>query len=145
MNIKSFISNSKDIILYLFFGVCTTLINVVAYWISAHILKLSTMASTIVAWILAVLFAYITNRKWVFHSSSERKLEILKEIISFISCRFGTGLVDWASMFVFVDILKFDDVIIKFMANIIVIILNYTASKLLIFKKRKDTINHLYK
>lgn len=137
MNLQELIKKYKDVIPYLFFGVCTTLVNVAAYWVCAHPLKLNTMASTIVAWILAVLFAYVTNRKWVFHSEANTTSEILKEIISFFGCRLATGVVDWACMFVFVELLAWNDVIIKFAANVLVIILNYVASKLLIFKKKK--------
>ena len=128
----------KDVIPYLFFGVCTTLVNVASYWICAHSLSINTMASTVVAWILAVFFAYITNRKWVFHSSAATTREILREIVSFFGCRLATGIVDWLCMFVFVELLTCNDVIIKFFANVLVIILNYLASKLLIFKKRES-------
>ena len=92
------------------------------------------MPSTVVAWIIAVLFAYLTNRKWVFHSVAEGFKAIFKEFISFLSCRLATGVVDWVCMFIFVDILLLNDVVIKFIANILVIVLNYVASKLLIFK-----------
>lgn len=66
MDFKILLLKYKDIVLYLFFGVCTTLVNVIAYWICAHPLDINTMTSTIIAWVLAVLFAYITNRNWVF-------------------------------------------------------------------------------
>ena len=125
----------KDIISYLFFGVCTTLVNVLSYWICAHPLKLNTMVSTIIAWILAVLFAYLTNRKWVFHSNATSVQEITREILSFFGCRLATGVLDWACMFIFVQLLAWNDVIVKFGANVLVIILNYVASKLFIFKK----------
>lgn len=123
-----------DLIPYLFFGVCTTIVNVVTYWICAHPLKLKTMLSTIIAWILAVLFAYVTNRKWVFHSKAHEVRDICKEITSFFGCRLATGIVDWLCMFIFVDRLAMNDLFIKAAANILVIILNYLASKLLIFK-----------
>ena len=134
--IKRIFEKYSDVIPYLFFGVCTTLVNVIVYWICAHLCMLGTMVSTIVAWILAVLFAYLTNRKWVFKSNAYKKSEILKEITSFFGCRIFTGIVDWLCMFIFVEVFKLDDVVIKIIANIIVIVLNYLASKLIIFKKR---------
>lgn len=137
MNIKGLIEKYKDVIPYLFFGVCTTVVNVASYWVCAHPLGLSVIVSTIIAWILAVLFAYVTNRKWVFHSEAHGAKEIVREIASFFGCRLATGAIDWLCMVVFVDVLKLNDVIIKFLANVIVIILNYVASKLVIFK-RKD-------
>ena len=137
MSIKQLYEKYKDIIPYAFFGVCTTLVNTVVYWVFAHPLGLPTTPSTIIAWVAAVLFAYLTNRKWVFHSEARTAKEITKEIITFFSCRLATGVVDWLCMFLFVDILHFNDVVVKFLANVLVIVLNYIASKLLIFKKRK--------
>jgi putative flippase GtrA len=135
MKIKELIQKYEDVIPYLFFGVCTTVVNVVVYWICAHLLAFNTMISTVIAWILAVLFAYVTNRKWVFKSTAYLKSEIAKEIVSFFSCRLATGIVDWLCMYIFVELLNFNDVFIKVVANILVIILNYVASKLIIFKK----------
>ena len=135
MELKELFKKYKDVIPYLFFGVCTTLVNVVVYWGCAHFLHLSTMFGTIIAWVLAVLFAYITNRKWVFHSKVNTRDEITKELFSFFSCRLATGIVDWGCMFIFVQILAWNDLVIKFLANVLVIVLNYVASKLVIFKK----------
>ena len=134
--LKGLINKYWDVIPYLFFGVCTTLVNVVVYWICAHPLNLGTMVSTIIAWILAVLFAYVTNRKWVFHSEAHGINEISKEMASFFGCRFATGVVDWLCMFVFVELLNLNDVVIKVVANIIVVVLNYIASKLIIFRRK---------
>lgn len=137
MNIKALYQKYKDIIPYGIFGVLTTLVNVAVYWIAAHPLRLGTMPSTVLAWIMAVLFAYVTNRKWVFHSTAVTAVEIRKEILSFFICRLATGVLDWACMFIFVDLLGLYDVAIKVLANILVIILNYVASRLVVFK-RKD-------
>lgn len=128
---------NKEIIPYVFFGVLTTIVNMVVYWIAAHSLVLPVMVSTVIAWIAAVLFAYVTNRKWVFHSQAEGTKEIVQELVSFFACRLATGVADWACMFIFVDLLHFNDVIIKAAANVLVIILNYIASKLVIFKHKK--------
>ena len=124
----------KDMIAYLFFGVCTTAVNVAVYWLAAHPLELGTMPSAVIAWIAAVLFAYVTNRKWVFHSQARGAAEIAREIASFFACRIATGVLDWACMYVFVDLLHWNDLIIKVAANILVIVLNYVASKLVVFK-----------
>ena len=124
-----------DVIPYLFFGVCTTLSNVVTYWICAHVLNLPTMVSTVIAWITAVLFAYVTNRTWVFRSEVRGVKAICKEMASFFGCRLATGIVDWLAMYVFVELLTVNDVFVKISANILVIVINYMASKLIIFKK----------
>lgn len=133
--IKELINKYMDIILYGVFGVLTTVVNIVSYWIMAHPLGMGTMMSTVIAWVLAVLFAYFTNRKWVFRSKATGIQAIMKEIGSFFACRIVTGAVDWAFMFLFVEVLVFNDVIVKVLANILVIILNYVGSKLIIFKQ----------
>lgn len=135
MNLKRLIEQYKDVIPYIFFGVCTTLINIIVYWGTAHLFGMGTMVSTIVAWILAVLFAYVTNRKWVFYSTAVTSKEIISEMIKFFGSRVATGVVDGICMFIFVELLEWNDVIIKFSANILVIILNYIASKMIVFKK----------
>ena len=122
MSLKQLFEKYRDVIPYLFFGACTTLINVVVYWLAAHAVGLSVMVSTVLAWIVAVLFAYFTNRRWVF----------------FFACGLFTGLVDWACMYVFVDLLHFNDLVIKILANVVVIILNYIGSKFFVFSKRKS-------
>lgn len=136
MSVKRLYEQYKDVMLYLIFGVCTTAVNVIVYWLAAHPLGLGTMPSTIIAWMLAVAFAYITNRKWVFHSSVSSVKETLAEMGSFFACRLATGGVDWVCMLVFVDLIGLNDVIVKFAANIIVIVLNYVASKLVIFRPK---------
>ena len=132
--IKEYWDKYKDVILYLVFGVFTTVVNIVSYWVCAHVFGMSVMASTVIAWALAVFFAYVTNRTMVFHSSATEKGEILKEIGSFFACRLGTGVVDWEIMFAFLNVLHFNHMNVKIAANFIVIVLNYILSKFVIFK-----------
>lgn len=134
MNRKKVYEKYKDIILYGLFGSLTTAINIVIYWLLAHPMGLSTMPSTILAWVAAVSFAYLTNRKWVFYSEAHTGSEITKEVAAFFSCRLATGVIDWGCMYLFVDVLAWNDILVKSTANVLVIILNYVASKLLIFK-----------
>lgn len=126
----------QDVIPYLFFGVLTTIVNVVSYSIFAHTLGLNTTIATILAWFLAVLFAYLTNRKWVFHSSAKGFSEVFREILAFVGCRVATGVVDWGMMVVLVDMWHFNDIVIKILANVVVIISNYVTSRLLVFAKK---------
>lgn len=128
------IEKNRDVIPYVVFGILTTLVNIGSYWIMAHPMGLPVMASTVIAWILSVLFAYLTNRKWVFHSEAVTTKEVIHEMIMFFAARVATGVIDWASMFIFVDLMKMNDVVIKTLANVVVIILNYVASKFLIFR-----------
>ncbi len=138
MNLKTLFEKYKNIIPYLFFGVCTTVVNVTVFWLMSYQIKLDTMPSTIMAWLIAVLFAYITNRKWVFKSEAHTMTEIVKELTWFFTCRLATGFVDWAAMYVLVELLGLNDILIKIVANFVVIVLNYVASKVFIFKKKNS-------
>lgn len=135
MNLIGMLRKYRKVILFLFFGVCTTLVNIISYYICSKI-GLATAVSTVIAWVLSVLFAYVTNRKYVFESKAFGFAPILRETASFFLCRLATGLLDLAIMVVFVDLLHFNGMIIKILSNIIVIIINYVASKLMIFKNK---------
>ena len=137
MQITALLRKYRHVLLYGIFGVLTTVVNIVVYWVMAHLLHLTTTPSTLIAWVAAVLFAYLTNRKWVFDSQAEGNKQILAELISFFLCRIATGVVDWLCMFAFVDLLHLNDVLIKAAANVLVITLNFIASKWLIFKKKE--------
>lgn len=126
----------KSIFFYLVFGVGTTVVNIVSYALFARICGFDTIVSNIFAWIFAVAFAYITNKLWVFESKCTEIKEIIDELIKFVSCRLLTGIFDLLIMYVFVELLSFNDIVIKCISNIIVIILNYVASKILVFRKK---------
>lgn len=138
MRFQKLYNKYKDVIPYAVFGVLTTLVNIFVYWLSAHLAGIGTMPSTIIAWVVSVVFAYLTNRKWVFHSKTSQFREIITEFTSFVVCRLATGVIDWLCMFIFVDLIHFNDVFVKIAANIVVIILNYIASKLVIFKNKSE-------
>lgn len=134
MDTKSLYQKYKQLIPYTIFGVLTTVVNIVVYWLMAHPLGFSILASTVIAWIAGVIFAYLTNRKWVFHSDAHGTIQIIKECFYFIVCRLATGVVDWFLMWLFVEKFHFDDMLIKILSNVFVIIVNYVASKFLIFR-----------
>ncbi|MBQ7668661.1 MAG: GtrA family protein [Clostridia bacterium] len=128
----TYFNKYKRPILYLFFGGLTTVINVVVYAICARVFNLPTIPSTIIAWMFAVSVAFIANKLWVFESKNKA---VFKELTKFFACRIGTGTLDVIVMFVTVDLLFFNEIIMKLISNIIVIILNYIFSKLIVFKK----------
>ncbi len=136
--IRRLMDKYRDVIPYLVFGVLTTIVNIVAYWVCAHPLHLGIMVSTVIAWVLSVLFAYVTNRKWVFHSEAGGAGEILREIISFFGARLATGLLDMLFMYIFAERLGLNDTVIKICSNVVVVILNYIFSKFLIFRHKGD-------
>ena len=123
-------------ILYLFFGICTTIVNIITYYLSAHILSLSVILSTCLAWLVSVIFAYITNKWWVFESKSLRLKAVIQEFLSFTGCRLFTGACDLLIMLIFVDSLGMDDLFVKIASNILFVVLNYIFSKMIIFKRK---------
>lgn len=125
----------RDFIAYAFFGVCTTVVNLAVYAVTTRFFNLKTVPATVIAWLLAVTFAYVTNRKWVFHSQARGMKAIVKEVFSFFICRIVTGILDIVIMFLCVDVLRMNDLVIKAVSNVIVILANYVASKLIIFRK----------
>lgn len=129
------IKKNKMIILYLIFGVLSTIVNIATYAVSTKIFKIEYLISNIVAWIVAVTFAYITNKIFVFESKTDEKKKLLKEFLLFYYYRIVTLIMEMIILYVCVDLLKFNDMIIKVIANILVIILNYVFSKFIIFKK----------
>ena len=131
---KELLMKYKEIIMYLVFGVLTTVVNIVVYFLSAELLNINYLISNALAWFLSVLFAYITNIKYVFESSSQN---ILKEAVSFFSSRLATGILDMVLMWLFVYFNVVNDVIAKVIVNVIVVVLNYVLSKLVVFKGDK--------
>lgn len=126
---------NKALILYLVFGGLTTLVNIAAYALFFNLLKFGNVVSTALAWFFSVLFAYLTNRIFVFESENAQTAAVMKEILSFFGCRIGTGLLDLGIMYAAVDVLSRNSMVWKIISNGIVIVLNYAASKLLIFRK----------
>lgn len=134
--IVELIKKYKSFIAYAVFGVFTTIVNIVAYNVCYYKLELSNTLSNIIAWLLAVTFAYLTNKVWVFDSKSWKWEVLRREVATFISCRLATGVMDFVIMFICVDLLEWHAMFMKLLSNILVIILNYVFSKLVIFKKK---------
>lgn len=133
----------EEAVNYLFFGFLAFLVNMVAYAAAARVLGadnekvLLVLIATSFAWIVAVLFAYWTNRTFVFKSRITDKAGIWKEFFSFVGARVVTGGMELVIMYVMVDMVHVDDMISKFICNVVVIISNYIFSKLWIFKKKE--------
>ena len=134
--IINLIKKHKSFIAYGVFGVLTTIVNIVTYNYCYNVVGISNTLSNIFAWILAVTFAYLTNKVWVFGSKSWKWSVLRREVPAFISCRLATGIMDIVIMYICVDILHWPAVIMKVLSNVLVIILNYVFSKLIIFKKK---------
>jgi putative flippase GtrA len=128
---------SKEIISYLLFGVLTTLVNIVSYGILTKLGDVDYKIATTVAWIISVLFAFVTNKLYVFNSKTMELKALWKEFSSFVLFRLLSYIVDIGVMIIMIEWLIINDLISKVIANFIVVILNYFASKLIIFKRAK--------
>ena len=130
----------KEIINYLIVGGLTTLISLAVYYISVLTflnpeIWVQLQIANILSWCAGVAFAYFTNRKFVFESKNEKKLQ---EATKFVSSRITTLLLDMFVMFLGVTVLKFNDKIIKIISQVLVIVGNYVLSKLFVFKKQTN-------
>lgn len=135
--ILDLIKKYEEIIRYLIIGVLTTFVSLIVYYICTLTFlnpdnALQLQSANIISWIISVVFAYITNRTFVFKSKSK---DIVKEVCSFTGSRVVTLLLDMAIMFIFVTTLKFNDKVFKLVSQVFVIIANYIFSKLFVFKK----------
>lgn len=119
---------------YLIIGALTTVVSIGSYSIFSKLLKINYLISNVLSWVVSVIFAYFTNRWFVFHSKEKKKF---KEFIAFVSSRVLTLLLDSCLMIVGVDYLKIDDLLTKILVQIIIVISNYILSKLIVFKKEK--------
>lgn len=129
---------NRELVLYGICGVCVTFLNIGVYYVFSHILKLPVMVATVLAWMVAVVFAYIVNRKYVFRSNITNIHGIVREFFFFVGCRLWSECIDILAMFIFVSYLDFPDMIIKIIANFFVVVFNYLASKFYIFRNVKD-------
>ena len=133
---KELFMKYKEVISYLFFGVLTTVVNFVVYFACTDGLHINYLAATAVSWVAAVLFAYVTNRKWVFESKVSGFMPILREMAVFVGCRVFSGVMDMGIMFISVDMIGISDRIAKFVTQVAVVVLNYILSKIIIFRNK---------
>lgn len=138
--IKNIYQKYKELINYLFFGVLTTVVSLVTYYLLVYTIldpnnSIELQIANIISWITCVTFAYITNRIYVFDSKNKN---ILTEMVKFYSSRLTTLFLDMLFMYIFVTKFNFNDKIIKIIVQIIIIILNYILSKLLVFKTKEN-------
>ena len=134
--IRAIIEKHWDILSYLFFGALTTLVNYLVYFPCYNFLHLSTVASNVIAWVVAVAFAYLTNKPFVFKSHDWSLKTVAPELAKFVGCRVGSGLLETALLFLTVDSLRWNGNLMKIILSVMVVILNYVGSKLLVFRKK---------
>ena len=133
--IRSLIEKYFDILSYLFFGVLTTAVNYLVYLPCYNLWGLSGTASNVIAWVFAVAFAYVTNKPFVFRSHDWSAKTVIPELTKFVGCRLGSGGLETLIILVTVDLLGWNGNVMKLITSVLVVVLNYIASKLLVFKK----------
>lgn len=131
----------KEGIVYLFFGGLTFFISMISYTCLDVVLGLNELIANILSWTIAVIFAFLTNRKWVFHASEGEKKDFFKQAASFFEGRLLTLGVEELILFVFVTWLQFNSVLIKLIAQFVVIVLNYVISKFWVFHKASGDVS----
>lgn len=132
--VVDFYKKNKQVILYIFFGACTTVINGVCYEGLYKCTNIGNMTSTIIAWLIAVLFAFVTNKEYVFNAKRRCFKRRFNQFALFFLCRVFTGIFDVIIMVLAVDFLKLNSLLWKFISNIIITVINYVLSKFIIFK-----------
>ncbi|AIM16242.1 MULTISPECIES: GtrA family protein [Neobacillus] len=130
---------NKEIMNYLIFGVLTTIVNIALFWGMVSYFDWNYQIATVVAWVLSVAFAYITNKRYVFHSKSFAWSVIEKELIQFYFFRVISLLFDLFLMYLFIELVRVGEIYAKVIANIVVILINYMASKWIVFGKTRNS------
>lgn len=134
--IKALVLQHWEVLSYLIFGVLTTVVNYLIYLPVYNLLGLSASVSNMIAWVVAVTFAYLTNKPFVFRSHDWSAKTVIPELTKFVSCRVASGVAETVILLVTVDMLHWNGNIWKLVTSVLVVILNYFASKLLVFRKK---------
>ena len=138
--LKSLFIRNKEIIMYLVFGFSTTVVSWGSYGLFVKTLGMSIEAGSVLSWVCAVIFAYITNKLWVFESKSFKPDTVIREVITFFGSRLITGILEIVAVPLLVKIglsqtiFGIEGMLSKVIVSVAVVILNYVFSKLLIFK-----------
>lgn len=132
--VNPFYKKNKEILLYLFFGGLTFLVSISSYALFNIRIGWNALTANIASWILAVAFAYVANRTWVFESSKDRGSNLIKEITGFVGGRIATLVIEELILFIFITEFEMNSVLVKIVAQVVVIVLNYVISKMIVFK-----------
>ena len=133
--IRILLEKYRAVISYLFFGVLTTAVNFIVYLPVYNILGLSASVSNMIAWVVAVVFAYFVNKIYVFRSLDWSRKTVIPELTKFVAARVLSGVLETGILLVTVDILGWNGNIWKFVTQVLVVISNYVFSKLIVFRK----------
>ena len=122
---------------YIFFGGCTTMVNLVSYWILRNLIHIDVTKANFFAIALSILFAYVVNSRFVFHDHCETLIDHIRPFVKFISARLATMVIEVGGVWLLAVAMGLNDMIAKFCTQFIVLVLNYIFSKFLIFTTGK--------
>ena len=134
--LRDLIEKHYDVLAYLFFGGLTTVVNYLVYLPCHKWLGISAAVSNVIAWVVAVAFAFLTNKPFVFKSHDWSAKVLWPELTKFVGCRIGSGVLETVFIFVTVDCLLWDGGWMKIITSVLVVVLNYFGSKLLVFREK---------
>ena len=134
--LKQLIIKYYDILAYLVFGVLTTVVNYLVYLPCYNLLGLPAVVSNVIAWVVAVAFAYVTNKPFVFRSHDWSAKTVVPELTKFVGTRVASGGMESAIIWIAVDLLGGNGNLWKLLTSVLVVVLNYIGSKLLVFRKK---------
>lgn len=133
--IKVLLEKYREIIMYLIFGVLTTLVSFGVYWALLWC-GVHYIVSQVVSWVAAVAFAFVVNKLFVFEDKDNSPSALFRQIWQFVSVRIASGLIETALLWLLVDVISIGEGIAKIPVAVLTVIINYVASKLLIFRKK---------
>ena len=134
---EPFYKKNKEVLLYLFFGGLTFIVSIATYAVFNVSMGINELIANVMSWVLAVLFAFATNRVWVFQAPTHTITEFLKQMLSFFGGRVVTLVIEEIILLVFITWLGFNSMVVKVIAQVIVVVLNYVISKFWIFKDKR--------
>ena len=134
--LHALIKKYKDVLSYLIFGVLTTVVNYMIYLPIYNFCGVSAAVSNMIAWVGAVMFAFLTNKPFVFHSHDWSAKTVVPELTKFVSCRIASGVLETVILFLAVDCMNWNGNIWKLVTQVLVIVINYVGSKLLVFRNK---------
>ena len=133
--IRALAKRYEDILSYLFFGVLTTAVNWLIYFPCFNWLRLPAAGSNAIAWVGSVIFAYLTNKPFVFKSHDWSAGTVVPEFSKFVGSRLLSGALETGLIFVTVELLAWNGNLMKILVSVLVVVMNFAASKLLVFRK----------